>query len=111
MGLGTGIALLVVGGILAFGIKDSFSAVDLTAIGYICMGAGVLAIILKLVLQQQRQRTSHTAVVERRDINGGGTPPVVCRLPCAAGPAASCGGLFAAGRRFDLAGGRIPTMV
>jgi uncharacterized membrane protein len=76
MGLGTGIALLVVGGILAFGVKDSFSAVDLTAIGYICMGAGVLAIILTLVLQQQRQRTSHTSVVERRDLDGGG-PPVV----------------------------------
>ena len=30
MGLGTGIALLVVGGILAFGVKDSFSALDLT---------------------------------------------------------------------------------
>ena len=74
MGLGTGIALLVVGGILAFGVKDSFSAVDLTAIGYICMAAGVLAIILTLVLQQQRQRTSHTSVVERRDLDGGGPP-------------------------------------
>src|SRR4029079_1815456 len=68
MGLGTGIALLVVGGILAFGIKDSFSAVDLTAIGYICMGAGVLAIILTLVLQQQRQRTSHTAEIGRAHV-------------------------------------------
>ena len=76
MGLGTGIALLVVGGILAFGVKDSFSALDLTAIGYICMGAGVLAIILTLVLQQQRRNTSHTSVVERRTVDGGG-PPVV----------------------------------
>lgn len=76
MGLGTGIALLVVGGILAFGVKDSFDALDLTAIGYICMGAGVLAIILTLVLQQQRRSTSHTSVVERRNIDGGG-PPVV----------------------------------
>jgi Domain of unknown function (DUF6458) len=76
MGLGTGIALLVVGGILAFGVKDSFSALDLTAIGYICMAAGVLAIILTLVLQQQRRNTSHTSVVERRNIDGGG-PPVV----------------------------------
>jgi len=76
MGLGTGIALLVVGGILAFGVKDSFSALDLTAIGYICMGAGVLAIILTLVLQQQRRNTSHTSVVERRNVDGGG-PPVV----------------------------------
>ena len=76
MGLGTGIALLVVGGILAFGVKDSFSALDLTAIGYICMGAGVLAIILTLVLQQQRRSTSHTSVVERRNVDGG-SPPVV----------------------------------
>ena len=76
MGLGTGIFLLVVGGILAFGVKDSFSAVDLTAIGYICMGAGVLAIILTFVVQQQRRNTSHTSVVERRNIDGGG-PPVV----------------------------------
>ena len=76
MGLGTGIALLVVGGILAFGVKDSFSALDLTAIGYICMGAGVLAIILTLVVQQQRRSTSHTSVVERRNVDGGG-PPVV----------------------------------
>jgi hypothetical protein len=77
MGLGTGIALLVVGGILAFGIKDSFSGVDLTAIGYICMAGGVLAIILTLVLQSQRQRSSHTTVVERRDLRGPGEPPVV----------------------------------
>ena len=72
MGLGTGIALLVVGGILAFGVKDSFSAVDLTAIGYICMGAGVLSIILALVMNQQRANTSHTAVVEHRET---GIPP------------------------------------
>ena len=76
MGLGTGIALLVVGGILAFGVKDSFDALDLTAIGYICMAAGVLAIILTLVLQQQRRSTSHTSVVKRRNVDGAG-PPVV----------------------------------
>ena len=77
MGLGTGIALLVIGGILAFGVKDSFSAVDLTAIGYICMGAGVLVIILVLVLNQRTAAgTTRTRVVERRDIDGGG-PPVV----------------------------------
>lgn len=76
MGLGTGIFLLVVGGILSFGVKDTFDAVDLTAIGYICMGAGALVIILVLVLQQQRRGTTRTSVVERRDIDGGG-PPVV----------------------------------
>ena len=76
MGLGTGILLLVVGGVLAFGVRDQWSAVDLTAIGYICMAAGVLAIILTLVLSQQRRRTMHTSVVERRNVDGG-NPPVV----------------------------------
>ena len=51
MGLGTGIALLVIGGILAFGVQDSIEAINLTVIGYICMAAGALAIILSLVMR------------------------------------------------------------
>lgn len=74
MSLGAGILLLVVGGILAFGVRDQWSAIDLTAIGYICMGVGALAIILALVLNQQRTRTAHTEYVEHRDVGG---PPVV----------------------------------
>jgi hypothetical protein len=76
MGLGIGVTLLVIGGILAFGVRDQWSAVDLTAIGYVCMAVGVLAIILVLVVQSQRRRTMHTSVVERRNV-GGGEPPVV----------------------------------
>ena len=72
MGLGIGIFLLVVGGILAFGVRDSWSAVDLTAIGYVCLVVGALALALSLIMQQQRRKTSHTAVVERRT---DGTPP------------------------------------
>jgi uncharacterized protein DUF6458 len=68
--IGGGITLLVVGAILAFGVRDSVDALDLTAIGYICMAAGVLAIILSLVLNNQRRNTTHTEVVERRDLNG-----------------------------------------
>ena len=74
MGLGVGITLLVVGGVLAFGVRDQWSAVDLTAIGYICLGVGALAIVLALVMNQQRSRTSHTEYVERREV-GGGPPP------------------------------------
>lgn len=70
MGLGTGIALLVVGGILAFGVRDSLEAVNLTVIGYICIAAGALAIILSLVVNNQRRSTAHTEVIERR----GGPP-------------------------------------
>ena len=40
MGIGLGIFLLVVGAILSFGVRDNLSALDLTMVGYICMGAG-----------------------------------------------------------------------
>lgn len=67
MALGSGIFLLVVGAILAFAVRDSIEAVDMVMIGYICMGAGVLALILSLVLYAQRGRTSHHEVVERTE--------------------------------------------
>ena len=67
MGIGTGIGLLVIGAILSFGISDRLEGVDLTVIGYICMGAGALALILALVLNTQRANTTHREVVERPD--------------------------------------------
>ena len=72
MGIGAGIFLLVVGGILAFGVRDQWDALDLTVIGYICMGAGALAVILALAMNAQRSHTSHTEYVERRET---GNPP------------------------------------
>ncbi|UFU03280.1 DUF6458 family protein [Ruania suaedae] len=72
MGIGGGIFLLVVGAILAFAVRDSIDAVDLTTIGYICMGAGALALILSLVINAQRRRTAHTATVEHHET---GLPP------------------------------------
>mgnify|MGYP000956194728 FL=1 len=62
---GTGIALLVIGAILSFAVRDSISGVNLTLIGYICMGAGALAVILGLVTNAQA--THRTNVVEHRD--------------------------------------------
>ncbi|MEU0089011.1 DUF6458 family protein [Kribbella sp. NPDC006257] len=68
MGIGAGIFLLALGGVLAFGVTDRISGVDLTAVGYILMGAGALGLVLVLLLNGQRSRTSHTTVVEdRRD--------------------------------------------
>lgn len=72
MGIGAGIFLLVVGGILAFGVRDQWDALDLTVIGYVCMGAGALAVILALAMNTQRSNTSHTEYVERRET---GNPP------------------------------------
>ncbi|MFP5345844.1 MAG: DUF6458 family protein [Actinomycetes bacterium] len=67
MGVGGGIFLLVVGGILAFGVRDTWQAVDLTVIGYICMAAGALAVVLALAVNGQRRKTTHTEYIERRD--------------------------------------------
>ena len=72
MGIGTGIFLIVLGAILAFAVRDSWDVLDLTTVGYICLLAGVLAIILTLVLNNQRRNTSHREVIERYDDR---TPP------------------------------------
>jgi len=65
MSMGIGIALLVVGAILSFAVRDSVPGVDLSVIGYICMGAGALALILALVANAQS--TKRTNIVEHRD--------------------------------------------
>lgn len=70
MGVGGGIFLIVVGAILSFAVQDSWDVVDLTVVGYICMAAGALTVILALVINAQRSRTHHT--VERRET---GIPP------------------------------------
>jgi len=66
MGLGTGIFLLVVGAVLAFAVRDGLDAVDLTAVGWICMSAGVLAIVLTTALGR-RPAVVRTTSVDRRD--------------------------------------------
>lgn len=74
MGIGTGIVLMVIGAILAFGIEpDAWNVINLNIVGYILMLGGLVALILALVANQQRQRTHH--VVERYDDRL--PPPVV----------------------------------
>ena len=67
MGIGGGIFLIVVGAILAFAVSDAIQGVDLGMIGYICMAAGVLTVIIALVVNAQRTNTSHREVIERHD--------------------------------------------
>jgi hypothetical protein len=50
MYIGVGIFLIVVGAILTFALNTSVDAVNLEMIGWICMAAGVLAILLSLIL-------------------------------------------------------------
>ena len=70
MGIGLGILLLVLGLILLFAINefpDSIQeVVDPTTVGWILVIAGVLALVLGLVTNRQRSRTTH--VEERRHL-------------------------------------------
>lgn len=49
MSFGVGVLLLLVGAILAFAVRDSWEVLDVTMIGYICIGVGILALILALI--------------------------------------------------------------
>ncbi len=68
MGLGLGIALLVIGLVLGLGavtFPDALSNyVDSYTLGWILVAVGALAIVLVLVMNAQRTRTKH--VTEHR---------------------------------------------
>lgn len=63
MAIGFGVALLILGAILAFGVKASLTDFDLTTIGYILMGGGVLAILLGLLVFAPRTRRARSTAV------------------------------------------------
>ena len=68
MGIGIGILLLVIGLILvldAITLPDALTEViDAETIGWICVIVGALALVLALVMNQQRRKTTH--IEERR---------------------------------------------
>ena len=65
MGIGLGIVFVVIGLILVLGVVNfDIGFVDDAALGWILLLVGVLAIILALVMNNQRSRTKH--VEERR---------------------------------------------
>ena len=70
MGMCKVILLLVIGLILLFAIKEFPASVqdvvDPATVGWILVIAGVLALVLGLVMNNQRSRTTH--VEERRDL-------------------------------------------
>ena len=78
MGIGLGITLLVVGAILKFtNLDTSYLNTNLDTVGWILMGGGVLALIMGVIQNAQRTRTSHTVVEERR----GGPDVIETRDP------------------------------
>lgn len=68
MGLGLGIILLLAGLVLALDVVNvGTDVVDEGPLGWILIAVGVLALVLALVMNQQRQRV--TRVEERRDVS------------------------------------------
>jgi fumarate reductase subunit D len=71
MGIGLGIVLLLVGLVLAFGAIDLPSSIDNAVasdtLGWILIIVGALAIVLALVMNAQRSRS--TQVVEERRVD------------------------------------------
>ena len=70
MTIGGGIALLVIGAILAFAVNLENAWIDLDLIGYILMGAGVVVFIVGLVLLARRRQSVSTTRVMADPVSG-----------------------------------------
>lgn len=74
MGIGLGVILLLIGLVLALDVVDLPASVDdvvaTDTLGWILILLGALAIVLALVMNRQRSRSTH--VVEERRVD----PPV-----------------------------------
>jgi uncharacterized membrane protein HdeD (DUF308 family) len=71
MGIGVGIFLIVIGLILLLDVIEDFpdaiaNVIDVETLGWICLIVGILGIVLALVMNRQRSRTTH--IQERRDL-------------------------------------------
>ncbi len=72
MGIGVGVFLLAVGAVLAFAVHATVSGLDVSAVGWILMAAGVLGLVLDLAVFAPRRRS-----VVTRDANYPGTERIV----------------------------------
>jgi len=71
MGIGVGIFLIVIGLILLLDVIQDFpdaiaNVIDVDTLGWICLIVGILGIVLALVMNRQRSRTTH--IQERKDL-------------------------------------------
>jgi membrane-bound ClpP family serine protease len=86
MSIGGGIALIVIGAILAFALDFQVAGIDIQLIGYILIAAGIIVTILGIVFATRRRQvtsTSRSAVdpvsgeqVTRRSTRDDGGPIV-----------------------------------
>ena len=68
MRTGTSLVLIALGAILAFAIRDTIDAIDLTMVGYILLGVGALGLVITLILSSQNNNNNQ---------NRGGNPPAI----------------------------------
>lgn len=54
MRIGGSLALIAIGSILAFAVRDNIEAVDLTLVGYILIAVGAVGLVLGLILSAGR---------------------------------------------------------
>lgn len=67
MGIGLGIVLILLGLILVSGVVEyDINFIEDTTLGWILLVVGALALVLSLVINQQRTRSTH---VEERHID------------------------------------------
>ena len=69
MGIGTGIALFVIGAILVFALNIDLGWIDLDMVGYLLMGAGFVVFVIGLIFMM-RKRQSVTTVSSGVDAAG-----------------------------------------
>lgn len=60
MGIGSGIALFVIGAILSFAVTFTVEGFDFMLAGYILMGAGVVVFLISLVLVLRKRSSVET---------------------------------------------------
>jgi hypothetical protein len=67
MGYGFGIFLIAAGLILALAVSDRIEGVDLTMIGYILAGAGVVIVIITAIQANAKRTSTTTATTTQPD--------------------------------------------
>ncbi|SEA78687.1 hypothetical protein SAMN02910418_02409 [Bowdeniella nasicola] len=68
--IGFGVFLAVVGAILAFAVADRVQGVDLQMIGYICLAAGIILVLIGIAMGARSNRSATERHVTR-DAAGG----------------------------------------
>lgn len=59
MSIGSGIALFVIGAVLAFALNIQVAWINLNMVGYIFMGAGFLIFLIGIILYVRRRGTQN----------------------------------------------------